>query len=93
MKRNYVCYDGVDGENCYFETEEEALKELKVVVENSLEDGEWIDGVEYSFVAKILHKTKKVKADPKELLDSVGDDEATLEDYADYYDMKIVEVE
>ena len=61
MKENYICYDGVDGDVTYWETEEEALAQLKAFIEEGQEDGEWIDFTENSFVAKISHYIDKVK--------------------------------
>lgn len=58
---NYVCFDGVDCEVSYYETEEKALKTLAALVDESLDEGEWMDGVERCFVAKITHTIKQVK--------------------------------
>jgi predicted RNase H-like HicB family nuclease len=52
MILNYICYDGVDQDITFHKTREEALDKLKELIDNGLEDGEWMDDVEHSFVAK-----------------------------------------
>jgi hypothetical protein len=59
MKEKFICYDGVDGDITYHDTEEEALQTLKEYIESGLEDGEWMDGVSNSFVAKVTHEIKE----------------------------------
>jgi len=61
MDANFICYDGVDGNITFFNTEEEAVKELNELIQNGLEGGEWIYNIENSFVAKISHDIKKTK--------------------------------
>ena len=61
MKKRFICYDGVENDVSYHGTEEEALKLLKYCIENGLDDGEWYDGVENSFVAEIKYKINPVK--------------------------------
>ena len=63
MKKIYVCYDGVDCEVTLHNTKEQALKKLKDLVYESLDFGEWVDGIENSFVAEISHKIDQVKID------------------------------
>ena len=59
--KDYVCFDGVENEVTYHDTEEAALDELKALISESLEDGEWMDGVEMCFVAKITHGIEQVE--------------------------------
>ncbi len=65
-KEFYICYDGVDGDISYYKTKDEALKMLKHYIESGLEDGEWMDDVEYSFVAKITHYVEQVEIEVEE---------------------------
>ena len=57
----FVVWDGVDGDYAFFDTEEEAVIHLKNLIEDGLDDGEWMDDVEYSFIAEITHIVKKKK--------------------------------
>lgn len=59
MKEMYICYDGVDGDITYHNTQEEAIAKLKHYIDNGLDDGEWMEGVSDSFVAKITHDIKE----------------------------------
>lgn len=61
--KKYICFDGVDGDITYHETIEEALKKLKNYIDDGLDDGEWYEGIEDSFVAEINHfvKPKKIE--------------------------------
>ena len=59
MKEKFICYDGVDGDVTYHDTEAEALQKLKEYIENGLEDGEWMYGVSNSFIAKVTHEIKE----------------------------------
>jgi len=61
MSDNFICYDGVDMNCEFFNTEEEALERLNELIRNGLEDGEWIYNIENSFVAKISHDVKRTK--------------------------------
>ena len=74
--KNYVCFDGVEGDITYHGTEEEALQKLKTLVSESLDSGEWMDGVERCFVAKITHYIDPVEQEP-------DDDEGIPEDCVD----------
>jgi hypothetical protein len=56
MEEKFVIYDGVDGDVSFYESEEEATEALKVLIEDSKDDGEWMDGIENSFIAEINHK-------------------------------------
>jgi hypothetical protein len=60
MKELYVCYDGVENECSYHESEQDAISALKVLVEESMDGGEWMEGIENSFVAEIKHKVNMI---------------------------------
>lgn len=49
----YLVFDGVENETHFVEDETEAKTKLKEIIESSLEDGEWMYGVENSCIAKI----------------------------------------
>ena len=81
--KNYVCYDGVEGDYSFHETEEEAVAQLRSNVKESLDCDEWMDGVECGFVAKLTHIIEQVKPDM---------DEEEREIYGeDCVDMKVIE--
>ena len=61
MQEKYICYDGVDGKIYYCDDKEEAEKKLKELIKNGIEDGEWLEGVEDSFVAEIKLKIKPLE--------------------------------
>ncbi|HAJ79618.1 MAG TPA: hypothetical protein DCO75_07585 [Fibrobacteres bacterium] len=66
MKESYICFDGVDGDVTYYNTEDEAIEKLKHYIETGLDDGEWMDGVSNSFVAKITHEIDEKEIEPSE---------------------------
>ena len=82
MGKYYVCYDGVDCEITRHDTEEQALEKIKELVSASLDFGEWVDGIEYSFVAEITHKIDQVKI-------YVEEDDEECRDDREYFDMVI----
>ena len=84
MKKLYICYDGVDCDITYHDTEEQALEKLKKVVSESLDCGEWVDVVENSFVAKITHKIDQVKIEM-----DAGDEDEEERCNMEYYDMVV----
>lgn len=59
----WVIYDAVDNNVEYVNTEEEAVKRLKELVADSKDYNsygvEWLENVEYCFIAKITHKLKE----------------------------------
>ena len=61
MSKKFICYDGVDMNWKFFNTEKEALGRLNELIRNGLEDGEWKYDIENSFVAKISHDVKRTK--------------------------------
>lgn len=81
MKELYICYDGVDCDITYHDTEEQAFEKLKTLVSDGLDCGEWMDGVERCFVAKITHCIDMVAMEADE-------DEGIPEDC---FDMRIKE--
>ena len=67
----YVVYDGVDNDFYVVESEKDAKTKLKELIDISL-DGEWMDGIERSFIAKIITTVdkKEIKAPDDYRLDS-----------------------
>lgn len=53
----YICY--VDGNIDCFNTEEEALKRLKYYIDTGHDSTEWFEGIEKSFVAKVLYRVRE----------------------------------
>lgn len=49
----YLVFDGVENETHFIEDETEAKTKLKELIDSSLEEGEWMDGVENSCIAKV----------------------------------------
>ena len=72
MNEMYICYDGVDGDITYHNTHEEAYAKLKHYIDNGIDDGEWIEGVSDSFVAKITHNIKEREIDAPECYKQKG---------------------
>lgn len=81
--RNYVCYDGVEGDYTFHDTEEDAVANLKRLVSESLDCDEWMEGVERGFVAKVTHTVEQVKRELDEEEREIYDE--------DYVDMIVTE--
>ena len=62
----YMCYDGVDGDVTYHQSEAEALGMLKHYIDNGLNDGEWMDGISDCFIARITHHVKEKEIEAPE---------------------------
>ena len=65
-QKMYICHDGVDGDITYHNSKDEAIIKLRSYIDNGLDDGEWMDGVSDSFVAKITHYIKEREIDAPE---------------------------
>ena len=65
-KMKYVVYDGVGGFNAFFETKEQADAHLSQFIKEGLEEGEWYEGIEDSFVAEIKSSLLSVSTRPQE---------------------------
>lgn len=50
----YIVFDGAENDTHFVDDETEAKNTLKRLIESSLDDGEWMDGVENSCIAKII---------------------------------------
>lgn len=81
--KNYVCYDGVEGDYTFHDTEEDAVANLRRLVSESLDCDEWMEGVERSFVAKVTHTVEQVKRELDEEEREIYDE--------DYVDMIVTE--
>ena len=81
----YLVFDGVENETHFIEDETEAKTKLKELIDSSLEEGEWMDGVENSCIAKIttVINKKAIKAPDDYRLDS---------GISEWYDMETKDV-
>ena len=82
---SYVVIDGVENDIFYVKTEDEAKAKLKEIFESSIEGGEWMEGIENSFIAKITSviNQKEIK-EPEDYSLSSG--------ISKWYDMEIKDV-
>ena len=58
MDAGYIVLDYEQNDIEYYDTEQEAKEALQEVIDGYLEDGEWMNGVENCFIAKITHVVK-----------------------------------
>jgi len=81
----YLVYDGVENETHFAEDEVEAKTKLKELIESSLDEGEWMDGVENSCIAKVTTAINRnaIKAPDDYRLDT---------GISEWYDMEIKDV-
>lgn len=81
----YLVYDGVENETHFVEDEIEAKTKLKELIESSIDEGEWLDGVENSCIAKVTTaiNRKAIKAPDDYRLDA---------GISAWYDMEIKDV-
>ena len=62
----YLVYDGVDLDVHFCDTEDEAKKKLQELISSALDDGEWMDDVELSCIAKLTHVVSKKEIETPE---------------------------